>query len=174
MNIDLGVLISAFGGLCAVLLYQAIMFRQVKDGALFKVLTASIVIGLLVAAGIGAYIGLISGIALMDAVVLVGGALLITGLVGFVYILCLFGPCTTSVRIRLLREIGSSEAGVTIKELEGRYNDGVILDLRLARLCGSGDIALQGDSYTIVRSSNMFFLMDRVADLMTAFIVKKN
>jgi hypothetical protein len=172
MPIDLAVLIAAAAGLGAVLLYQAIAFRRVKDGALFNVLIASMVCGLLLCAAVGLWFVLAMGLLLIEAMVLVVGALLLTGLVSFVYILCLFGPCTTSVRIRLLREIGQDSKGITREALAACYNDRVILDLRLERLMGSGDLALRGDQYVLVRRRNVFFFMECVADAMKTFIHK--
>ena len=68
-------------------------------------------------------------------------AMMINGLLCFVYVLCVFGPYETSVRMRLLREIAQGkEKGISRQDLLARYNEQVIVDVRLQRLLGSGDI----------------------------------
>ena len=79
-------------------------------------------------------------------------ALVVQGLLCFVYVLCIFGPYETSVRMRLVREIDKAGTkGISLEALLGRYNAGTIVDLRLRRLMGSGDITEKDGVYRVSR-----------------------
>jgi hypothetical protein len=91
-------------------------------------------------------------------------ALLITGLLSFIYVTCIFGPYETSVRMRLVREIANSASkGISRQELRERYNAQTIMNIRLRRLQGAGDIIEQNGFYRAGSSRNIFFLFDTVA-----------
>jgi hypothetical protein len=98
-------------------------------------------------------------------------ALVIQGLLCFFYILCIFGPYETSVRMRLVREIAAVPSGGTsLKELLQRYNHETIVDLRLRRLLGSGDIIEKDGLYRVGHSRNFFFLFDAIAGVLKRWI----
>lgn len=98
-------------------------------------------------------------------------ALTIQGLLCFVYVLCVFGPYETSVRMRLVREIaGGGVRGVSIQELANRYNAQTIVDIRLQRLIGSGDVIEKNGKYRVVSSSNFFFIFDAIAGVLKKWI----
>jgi len=91
-------------------------------------------------------------------------ASVIQGLLSFVYVLCIFGPYETSVRMRLVREIASAPAGGISKDgILERYNHRTIVDLRLRRLVGSGDIIEKDGLYSQGRRGNFFFVFDAIA-----------
>ena len=96
---------------------------------------------------------------------------LIQGLLCFVYVLCVFGPYETSVRMRLVREIGvAGPKGISMEELSGRYNHQTIVDLRLQRLIGSGDIVENKGLYQAGRKQNFFFIFDAIAGVLKKWI----
>jgi len=91
-------------------------------------------------------------------------AMAVNGLLSFVYVLCVFGPYETSVRMRLVREIARAGAnGISRQELLKRYSAQTIVDLRLRRLMGSGDIIEKDGLYRVGRKKNFFFIFDAIA-----------
>jgi hypothetical protein len=98
-------------------------------------------------------------------------AVAIDGLLCFVYVLCIFGPYETSVRMRLVREIARGQGkGITHEELLGQYSARTIVDIRLQRLLGSGDIVEKDGLYRCDRSSNFFFIFDNIAGILKKWI----
>jgi hypothetical protein len=98
-------------------------------------------------------------------------ASLIQGLLCFVYVLCVFGPYETSVRMRLVREIAlTASGGISMEELSGRYNHQTIVNLRLQRLVGSGDIVENNGLYRAGRRRNFFFIFDAIAGVLKKWI----
>ena len=98
-------------------------------------------------------------------------AFVITGILSFVYILCIFGPYETSVRMRLVREIAKGkDKGITMQELLDRYNAGTIVKIRLRRLVGSGDIVEKKGGYSTARSGNFFLIFDAIAGVIKKWI----
>jgi hypothetical protein len=86
------------------------------------------------------------------------------GLLCFVYVLCVFGPYETSVRMRLVREIfNAPPGGMPDKELFQRYNNKNIVQIRLMRLIGSKDIIEKDGFYQAGSKTNAFFLFDIIA-----------
>ncbi len=55
----------------------------------------------------------------------------------------------TARRIRLLREIHSSEAGLSESEILERYNSHKMVEMRIGRLLGSGQIVIKNEKYFI-------------------------
>ena len=93
----------------------------------------------------------------------------IYAMASFFYVLCIFGPYATSIRLRLIRELDTPQ-GRTLAEINSAYNDRTILDLRLKRLLASGDVYLEGGTYKIGRANNAFFAIDGVARKLHALI----
>jgi len=98
-------------------------------------------------------------------------AVLVFGLLCFVYIICIFGPYETSVRMRLVREIakGGME-GILPEELLARYNAKTIVDIRLQRLLGAGDIVEKNGKYRVLRDQNVFYVFDAIAGVIKKWI----
>lgn len=98
-------------------------------------------------------------------------AVLLQGLLCFVYVLCIFGPYETSVRMRLIREIAKKgPGGISHQDLLGRYNDQTIVDVRLRRLVGSGDIIEKNGRYQASNKKNLFFVFDAIAGILKKWI----
>lgn len=55
----------------------------------------------------------------------------------------------TARRIRILRELSESNGGLTREQLLERYNAGEIIERRLTRLLGNGQILRKSDAYYI-------------------------
>jgi len=98
-------------------------------------------------------------------------AILIEGLMCLVYVLCIFGPYETSVRMRLIREIArGSSAGISMEELLARYNHETIVNVRLRRLVGSGDIIEKDGFYHSGHKKNFFFIFMAIAQVIKKWI----
>jgi len=93
------------------------------------------------------------------------------GLASFVYVLCIFGPYATSIRLRLISELDAPQ-GKTMAEISRTYDSKAILDLRLKRLLASGDIRFDGDRYHIAKAHNAFFIIDAGARALHAIMQK--
>ncbi len=92
------------------------------------------------------------------------------GLAAVLFILCFCGPNETSVRIRLLYEIGKvSPQGITIHALLMRYSDQEILERRLERLLASGEVYQECGQYRIKPVFNFFSFRDLVASLINHY-----
>jgi hypothetical protein len=91
-------------------------------------------------------------------------AMVIQILLCSVYVLCFFGPYETSIRMRLVWEIAAGGSkGISMQELLARYNSEVIVNSRLERLLGSGDIIEENGRYRIGRGGQSFFLIFNAA-----------
>jgi hypothetical protein len=93
----------------------------------------------------------------------------INALLCFVYVLCVFGPYETSVRMRLVRELEQGRQ-MTLEQLLKRYNSQTIVDVRLRRLVGSGDIVETQGLYHCGRKGNFFFVFDAIASILKKWI----
>ena len=89
-------------------------------------------------------------------------------LMSFAYVLCIFGPYATSIRMRLIKELDTPD-GKTLAGIERTYNDRTILDARLKRLLAAGDVRLNGDQYAVSDGHNAFFIIDLIARKLHAF-----
>lgn len=98
-------------------------------------------------------------------------SMLLEGLLCCVYVLCVFGPYETSVRMRLVREIARAQSGgISRQELLKRYSAQTMVDVRLRRLLGSGDIVEKDGRYRVVRNKNLFFIFDSIAGVIKKWI----
>jgi hypothetical protein len=173
MKIDLLTVGSAIFSFIVFLLVHFAAFRRVRPERLLRSLLLCVIaiMGLpavlmacfCVARTADASISIWVGAAILSS--------LIQGLFCFVYVLCVFGPYETSVRMRLIREIAAGQAkGISAEELLSRYNPGTILELRLQRLVGSGDIIEKDGRYRIGSSKNFFFIFDAIAGILKRWI----
>lgn len=93
-------------------------------------------------------------------------AYLIFGMMAFFYILCIFGPYESSIRIRIIRELRRVHPkGLSWEELLRIYNGEVLLKNRLKRLLGNHDVLCTDGRYTLNKTHNMFFFLDGIAGL---------
>ncbi len=163
------ILTSSILSFCGFLGCQAVVFRFLKPEQLLKAI-------MLMAVWAGSADILLAGVwsvnfSFFKSITGVGVSLVLLGLLLFVYILCLFGPYETSIRMRLIREIAKAgDEGASLEHILGQYNARIMLDNRLKRLTGSGDVVIQDGIYRIEQHHNAFFLIDRLAQAMNRFI----
>jgi len=98
-------------------------------------------------------------------------AMAVDGLLCFFYVLCIFGPYETSVRMRLVREIAKGkDIGVSHDEILAQYNAEIMVKIRLQRLIGSGDIVEDNGIYRTTNTGNFFFIFDAIAGVIKRWI----
>lgn len=90
-------------------------------------------------------------------------AQLLFGLAAVIFVLCIFGPNETSIRMRLISVLGKFPQGLTRETMHQYYNNQIMLRVRLKRLMGAGDITLNGNKYELKHQHNAFFIIDQCA-----------
>lgn len=170
MPFDGVVIISAGASFVVFFILKAIVFRLVDPDAVLKwIMNVFAVTSVLHMAGIVFWNHLSSEQFAGSFLLMAAVSYVLFGLAAFVYILCVFGPSETSIRIRLLRELHEQKPGrLTHEALLEKYNGRIILKRRLQRLLLSGAIVEHNGRYEIKNKSNAFFFIDAVA----AFIQK--
>jgi hypothetical protein len=173
MLMDLVTVATAVASFALALLIHLISFRKVRAEQVLRSLLltfgASLFFPLIFMAMMGA-LGILNvpGQAWACAAFL---AMVLDGLLCFVYVLCIFGPYETSVRMRLVREIAQGkDKGISLQELLNRYSEKTIVDIRMRRLLGSGDIIEENGVYRSGRSGNVFFVFDAIAGILKKWI----
>jgi hypothetical protein len=72
---------------------------------------------------------------------------------------CYFGLANlghTSIRLRMYSEISASPEGRTTREIEGIYDEGTLMQMRLQRLVESGDIVYKDGRYFVGRKKLVY------------------
>ncbi len=150
-------------------LVHAAASRFLKTDQVFKTILLTSLIGLLGNILLTTffflhYFPLFSGLGILSIVVL---SLAIDGLMVFGYVICIWGPFETSIRMRIVRELYEARPqGLSETELLRVYNTRGILKIRLRRLVGAGDIQMVNGKYRIIQRQNVFFIIDRVAGVL--------
>lgn len=176
MNLDVLTLGSGFVSFGIFLLIHIITFRWVRPEHLLRSLLLCVIAMLLCPLVI---ISIFYNFKVIDAplqawVAAAFFAMLIQGLLCFVYVLCIFGPFETSVRMRLLREISQGASkGITLNQLLERYNSETIVKIRLQRLLGSGDLIERSGFYRAGHKQNFFFIFDAIAGVLKKWINRR-
>lgn len=174
MSLDVTIIMAASVSFAVFFLSKFIVFRLVHPDAVLKwiihIFGASSVIHL---AGIILWNNFLQQQFCGSFFLLAAGSYLIFGLMSFVYILCVFGPSETSIRIRLLRELAEQKGGrMTHDALLKGYNGEIILRRRIDRLLLAGQIIERNGFYEIQNRSNAFFFIDAVASFIQKFLRK--
>jgi hypothetical protein len=173
MNIDIITVGAAIFSFVIFLLVHAVTFRWVRPERLLRSLQLCVVAVMMLPVLLMAVFFLFKAVnedplAWVCATIF---AVAIQGLMSFMYVLCIFGPYETSVRMRLVREIAAGGPnGISLQELLGRYNDQIMVDLRLRRLVGSGDIAQKDGRYRVIKGGNIFIIFDAIAGVLKRWI----
>jgi hypothetical protein len=166
---DLLIVAAGLGSALFFFVVHVLTFRSVRAEHIFKAIISTF--------GLGLVFNLVFGWTVFKTMpqgpVFMLLSAVIYSLTAFVYVLCIFGPYETSIRMRLLRELSVSKDGMTLAELLSRYNTAAILDKRLQRLLGAGDIARKEEGYILAKQCNAFFAIDAVAQKLHAFIHSK-
>lgn len=164
---DLMIVLLAAGAFIVFLIIHFLTFRFLAPEALLKGIVNVFVQCLLGLFAIGFFL---VHEPVVNRILMLLLTAIIYGLLSFFYILCIFGPYETSIRMRLIRELSLSVSGLSINDLLTRYNVTVILDTRIQRLIGSGDLIKKNDLFYLGKASNMFFIIDRIASKLRRFI----
>ena len=97
----------------------------------------------------------------------VGGVILsfvLLGVLAFLYIVCVFGPSESSIRIRVLLDLAQASGhGLSWEKILENYNARTMVDIRLKRCLEAGDVVFDGKVYRLVRPKNVFFIIDAAA-----------
>ncbi len=174
LSLDIAILGWVVISIAVFILLQMIVLRMVHPDAvlrwivnIFLIVSVGQIIGL---AFVYHYLGLdYPGGLIAMAVV----SYFVFGLLTFVYIVCVFGPSETSIRIRLVRELWEAKGGRLIHdELLKRYNGRLILERRLQRLLLAGEILERQGKYILIGKGNAFFMIDAFAGLIQKILKK--
>lgn len=92
----------------------------------------------------------------------------------FFYVLYVFGIYESSIRIRLLRELDACPQGMTLPELLKRYNARLILETRLKRFVGAGELIIDGERYRMGKPSRIFYMLDALSRCIHKIIYKSD
>ena len=173
-SLDIAILEWAGIAFAVFILLQLIVLRMVHPDAVLRW-----IVNIFIIVSIGQIIGLAFlfhhlGLEYLGG--LIGMAVVsyfIFGLLAFVYIVCMFGPSETSIRIRLVRELWDAKGGrLTHDELLTRYNGRLILERRLQRLLLAGEIFERQGKHVLVGKGNAFFMIDAAAALIQKVLKK--
>ncbi len=169
MNID-GLIVGCAGvGLIAFVILHLGTYRCIRPGQVFPWLKLIFVISgifSLVAFYFGMQSLAKSGllISALNSVLVYGLTLTVFGFAAFHYILFIFGPHESSIRLRILREIDRCHPNpCTQDQLLKAYNANIILKRRLDRLLTDGNIVFDGQRYQLTLKPSFFMLVDRIA-----------
>ena len=158
------VLSSAFIGFLVYLAIHFFVFRQVKDKRVIQSLINTFLMGSGVNLSVSLFLvsrSSLSSDGILVPVLLIACSFFVYGLACFIYVLCVFGPYESSIRLRLLREIEmAGKDGMTKDELLAKYNTEVILTRRLNRFIGSGEVILESDRFRIGKKKNFFSFLE--------------
>lgn len=165
MNPDITICLTAFISFGAFLMIQFVLFRFVSEGGVLKWIMALFILGSFVDAGLFAAL---AGDAFSKAWTYPALLLLLSwgiyALLSFLYVLYVFGPYESSIRLRLIRELYRRyPQGLTLGELYERYNNLVILKRRLARLLAARSITVCGERYQVTNRPSFFTVADALA-----------
>lgn len=174
MSLDLAILFASAGSFLFFFILQVIVLRIVHEDAVLRW-----IINIFCVASIG-HFALLALFFSVSSPEYPGGLIFMTaisyvlfGMMAFVYILCVFGPSETSIRVRVVRELYDIKgAKMTHDALLKRYNGEAILKRRIQRLQLAGEISLENGKYFIKNKSNAFFLIDAVAGILQKILRK--
>lgn len=168
MSIDLASLCFGFATFTIFLIVFLITLRFLTAQQILVMIKRIFILGLGVDACLvlNASFILERSVSLNEQIILAFVTVLIYGLSAFVFVLCFFGPNETSIRMRLIDIIGRKKIGVSREEIAQYYNNQSMLDVRLKRLIGAGDIKEVDRSYRLLKQGNAFFIIDRCAVLL--------
>jgi len=156
---------------------ELIFFRFFSEATVLKGQMLFLSAGALINALLGAYfflnhIFIPPEARWQDALLCLIIANIIFDLVAFLYVLCIFGPYESSLRLRLLRELGDVyPEGLTREQLFARYNLEDVVQRRLGRLLASQELVLKEGKYALRNPHNFFIVSEKVAIWLRRFYV---
>jgi len=155
----------AVGGGIVFVALVATLVRDAHGGALRKIPR----VFLAVAAAVVASFALLwafridSDSGLLEAIAYGATALALLGLIGFAFVVCVWGPLVSSLHLRLVAELDSQGGAADASDLVRLYGAEEILDRRMERLLDAGHVRFDGHHYRLAATSNPFIAIDRVA-----------
>ncbi len=156
---DLFVLANALGCFWLYIIFHLVLFRFSRATSVITWLVKAFLVLGLVNVGLSLALkmaGLIPSYGLGPDVFGFGVSFSLYGILCFSYVICFVGPYETSVRTRIVRELYGAPQGMTIQQLRQRYDNKIILDLRLNRLLASKDLVFDGKVYQDSRGKSVF------------------
>lgn len=174
MPLDLAILVSSLLSFLVFFILQVVVFRLVHQEAVLRwIINIFGIASVMHLASLAVYFGVVNPVYPGGLLFMAGVSYFLFGLMAFVYILCVFGPSETSIRIRVVRELNEVKGGrLTHDALLKRYNGRIILRRRMERLILAGEIAEENGRYLIKNKSNAFFMIDAVAGLLQKIVRK--
>ncbi|MFA5087879.1 MAG: hypothetical protein WC552_02455 [Candidatus Omnitrophota bacterium] len=166
--VDQAILLSALGAFLSFVIIFILVFRFVKNKDIFK--------RIMNVFGWGAAMDILLGYLFFSSDLLgrqdlpvslsvklfgLAVSLFLYGILSFLYVLCVFGPYESSVRLRLIREFSSVyPGGLRYGELLRCYNNRNIIDRRLDRLVESKELEFDGRHYRKRKKQSFFLVAD--------------
>ena len=173
MSADVLTVAVGFSSFAVFVLIHAALCRWLHPERVLKSLSLAVLLALGIPAGIMVGCGVSAMVAVpwpVWAFMFICSALIYV-LMCFGYILCVYCPYETAIRVRLVREVSMAGAeGISAQELAKRYNAEVITRLRLKRLTGSGDITEHHALYRASTTKNIFHLFEAIAGVLKKWI----
>ncbi len=168
--IDWFIIGSATLSFFAFVLFYIAIFRLVKRNAVLKWLIYIFFMGLLVNLGITAWFmfqnDVVFSLGLYASLTIIFLPMLFYGFLSFLYVVCIFGTYESSIRLRIVRELSeAATAGLTWDELLQRYNDEMILKIRLDRLLVSKELSFDGAYYRVQKKPNVFSMITAISQV---------
>ncbi len=148
------------------ILLHSLLRRDAQHDALKTIVTTFGVVGILHLAAILTAFHLQSAGLAIDLAAALGLAALSFGiyaLIGVCFIVYIWGPCASSIHLRLLLEIWQRGGETEAAELLNRYSAGQICDRRIERLRMSGHLTAEGGRYRYRKKANPFLIIDVLA-----------
>ena len=141
-------LLIAVVGLAVNVMAQLLSVRLIPGLGILKSVFTGFALGGLGVLSAALYLS--GGLSIQDAEVLpmIIANVIIYGALGYCYF-HFINLGITARRIRILRELYAADGGLSLKELLMRYNAGDMINKRLERLLGSGQIVLRDEKYHI-------------------------
>ena len=169
LSVDTYILVNALVGFSLFVALHSIGMRQAGEEKVLR-WTMRVFIAACIFQILGSILSLqISGLSnqnldslcLMLAMIM---SFVLFGLLSFHYILWVFGPYESSLRLRLIRELSEVyPKGLTWQEITQRYNRDIILKRRLKRLIHARELISDGEKYRRKRRVSFFILMDAIS-----------
>ncbi len=167
-GLDQIIVACGMGAFIVFVLAHIMVLRRMTDAGILNAVQKTFYFGIWVLAAV---VSVLPGLSVADKCLVFIFSLCVYGLASFVYVLCIFGPYATSIRLRLISELDATQ-GKTMAEISRTYDSKAILDLRLKRLLASGDIRFDGRRYHIAKAHNAFFIIDAGARTLHAIMQK--
>ena len=147
---------------------QAVLFRSIPARNVLAALKRLYALTTIVDLAATGEIGLILGVCRSEDRLGFGLSLFVSwtlsSLLALCYVLFIFGPFESSIRLRLIRELGlAGGEGLSQEEILMRYCARDILDRRLERLVAAQELSFDGRAYRVRNRLSFFLGLDLVS-----------